>query len=135
MVKLIRANTASLNRVTNFLANNKQIKQQSLLSSGYVVEINDRITGCFNLEPVNNEQFWLRQLYITQTEAIRLPVLVESILALASAQEAEQVFVKSHKLMLDLILESLLFKVQEDGPFEQSTEGDWGKWWVYELSK
>lgn len=133
-MKLIRANAAPMEKVSSFLANNQQIEQQSLLKSGYIVEINDRITGCFNLEPINQEMFWLRQLYITQSAAIKLPVLVESILALATAQKAEFVYVKSHKLMLDLILESLLFEVQEKGPFEQSSDEDWGKWWVYEIS-
>lgn len=131
-MKLTKAKNVSLQKVSTFLKHNHQVDLTNLLKSGYIVEMNEKIIACFNLEPVNQRIFWLRQLYIIQTEAIKLPALVESILALAKALKAERIFVKSHKLMVDLILESLLFKMQEDGPVPQLEE-DHGKWWVYEI--
>lgn len=132
-MKLIRANRASPKKVDEFLKNNQQIKRNSLLESGYIVETNHRITGCFTLEPIEEGMYWLKQLYITRTEAIKLPILFESILALALEKEAKQVFVKSHKLMLDIILESLQFKLQKESPIDQSNDDDNGKWWSYHI--
>src|SRR5690625_1457833 len=115
-MKLIRANQASEKLIDKFLKNNEEINKHTLMESGYVVEINNRITGCFNLELIDDGLYWLKQLYITRSDAIKLPVLVETILALAKQKKAKKVFVKSHKLMLDIILNSLQFQIEDVSP-------------------
>lgn len=133
-VKLIRANRAEHHKIDEFLRNNQQIKKCSLIEFGYIVETNHKVTGCFTLEPVEGDIYWLKQLYITRTEAIKLPILFESILAIAVNIGAKKVFVRSHKLMLDLILESLQFQLENIGPIEEPNIDDSShKWWSYQI--
>lgn len=133
-MKLVRANRAPEKLIDDFLKNNEEIRRNSLLESGYVVKINGRITGCFSLEPIDDEQYWLKQLYITRTEAVKLPILVEAILALALQKKAKKVFVKSHKLMLDILLKSLQFQHEKEAPIHDINENDHSKWWSYHIS-
>lgn len=133
-MRLVRANRAPEKLIDNFLKNNEEIEKNNLLKSGYVVVINNRITGCFSLEPIDDGRYWLKQLYVTRTEVIQLPVLVEEILALALQKRAKKVFVKSHKLMLDILMESLQFQHEKEGPIQNLEENDHGKWWSYRIS-
>lgn len=136
-MKLIRANQASEKLIDKFLKNNEEINKHTLMESGYVVEINNRITGCFNLELIDDGLYWLKQLYITRSDAIKLPVLVETILALAKQKKAKKVFVKSHKLMLDIILNSLQFQIEEVSPIDNqgaTTQEENEKWWSFHVS-
>lgn len=133
-MKLLRANQASEKLINNFLKNNTEINKTSLLESGYVVQINHSITGCFTLEPIGDDLYWLKQLYITRTEAIKLPYLVEAVLALALQKKAKKVYVRSHKLMLDIILESLQFQQEKASPIQEAVEDAHGKWWSYNIS-
>ncbi len=131
---LVRANRAAEETIDEFLKNNEDIDKKTLLDSGYVVEVNQRIAGCFSLEPLGEGRYWLRQLYITRTEAVKLPMLVETILTLALQKKATKVYVKSHKLMLDILLESLQFHPEHDSPLNEKTTDDHGKWWSYQIS-
>lgn len=136
-MKLIRANQASEKLIDKFLKNNEEINKHTLMESGYVVEINNRITGCFNLELIDDGLYWLKQLYITRSDAIKLPVLVETILALAKQKKAKKVFVKSHKLMLDIILNSLQFQIEDVSPIDNqgaTTQEENEKWWSFHVS-
>lgn len=134
-MRLIRANQAPPKLVESFLKNNQEIKKSSLLDSGYVVEINNRIMGCFHLEQIDEGLYWLRRLYIIRTDAIKLPVLVEAVLALALQKNATKVFVKSHKLMLDIILKSLQFQSQTEAPVKHLCNKNNGKWWSYNIGQ
>src|SRR5699024_1261056 len=95
------------------------------------VKLSNKIIGCFILERIENGRYWLKQLYITKTEAVTLPILVEAILTLAKQQQATEVFVNSHKLMVDIILETLQFRPQVESPFLEKCVKSEGKWWCY----
>ena len=133
-IRLIQASRVSQELVSEFLQNNQQIEIGSILKLGYLVEINNKISGCFILDEIEDGLYWLKQLYITKTEAIKIPALVEAILVLARQQNAVKVYVNSHKLMIDIILESLQFHPQEDSKFLERYYVSEGKWWVYNVS-
>jgi len=133
-MNLIRANHVSEKRLDQFLNNNDTLDKEGLLSKGYVVEINDTIEGCFIMEPIQEGLYWLKQLYITQSEAGSLPMLLESILALAKRQHARKVYVHSHQPMVDIILEAMQFHPQQENVLVDKLQEKQGKWWTYNVS-
>lgn len=133
-MNLIRAKYAPKTLIDNFLKHNEDIDQTALLAKGYVTEMNDQLTGCFILEPLTEHIYWLKQLYITHTEAIKLPILVEAILALAKELRAEKVFVNSHQVTLDIILQALQFYPQPDCEVLDKYPKNVGRWWSYQVS-
>lgn len=134
-MRLIQANKVSQELVHEFLENNQQIKIENILQSGYIVEINHKICGCFILEHIEEGLYVLQQLYITKTEAVKIPILFEGILVMAKEQKAKRVFVNSHKLMIDIILEALQFHPQKDCRFLDKYAKSDGKWWSYTVSE
>lgn len=133
-MKLIRANQVSYEALEQFLIKNENVDGRKLAHDGYVVEIDGNIEGCFVLQQVETGNYWLKQLYITQSEAAKLPVLLEAILALAKENEAKHVHVHSHQPVVDLLLEALQFHPQPGNPFPEKTEQMNGNWWRFHVS-
>jgi N-acetylglutamate synthase-like GNAT family acetyltransferase len=133
-MRLIRANQVSVEKMEEFLTHNQNVKKDGLMKHGYVVEMDGKIEGCFVLEEMDNEMYWLKQLYITQTQAARLPVLLESILALAKEQHAKTVYVHSHQPVVDIILDALQFHPQKENTFVDKRANQNGNWWSYQVS-
>ncbi|MBP1969861.1 N-acetylglutamate synthase-like GNAT family acetyltransferase [Virgibacillus natechei] len=133
-MNLIQANRVSEEKLDHFLKNNQTVNGDSLLQMGYVVEVQDQIEGCFVLEAMDDYIYWLKQLYITKSEAAKLPVLLETILNLAKEQQAKTVYVHSHQPVVDIILESLQFHPQQEGNFVDKDESREGNWWFYSVS-
>lgn len=108
---------------------------EDILQIGYLVEINDQIRGCFILDEIKEGLYWLKKLYVTKTATIKIPILVEAILVLAKQKNAKKVYVNSHKLMMDIILESLNFHPQENNELLNKYDKGVGKWWEYSVSE
>lgn len=131
---LVRAHDISYDRLNAFLQKNQTVDKVNLLKNGYVVEIEDKIEGCFILEKLEKETFWLKQLFITKAHASMLPVLLEAILTLAKQQEATIVYVHSQQPVVDLLLEALQFHPQKERtPVDKQTVNN-GNWWSYNVS-
>lgn len=133
-MNLIQANRVSEEKLDHFLKNNQTVNGDSLLQMGYVVEVQEQIEGCFVLEAMDDYIYWLKQLYITKSEAAKLPVLLETILNLAKEQQAKTVYVHSHQPVVDIILESLQFHPQQEDIFVDKHESREGNWWFYSVS-
>ncbi|MGM8364768.1 hypothetical protein ACLIBG_04700 [Virgibacillus sp. W0181] len=133
-MNIMPANRASENTLAHFLDRNKDIKKESLLYSGYVVEVEGAIEGCFSLEQMEEGIFWLKQLYITQTHAARLPYLLEGILTLVKRKQAKVIYVHSHQPVIDLLLEALQFNPQKESVFSEEYPITQGNWWSYKVS-
>lgn len=127
-MEFVQANQISREAIDYFLKNNSEVDQEYLLQNGYVVKSNQEIIGCFVLEFMKTDVYWLKQLYMIQSKATLLPLLLESILTLAKKEEAKEVCVKSHQPMVDVILKALLFE-----PTEQAS-GPNERWWTYCVS-
>lgn len=130
----IRAFEVSKKQLDAFLEKNKGVDKDSLLRTGYVVKIEDEIEGCFILDAMENNEFWLKRLYITKTHAAMLPVLLETILTLAKQQQATSVNVHSHQPVVDLLLEALQFHPQKEKNFVDKHPINKGNWWTYSVS-
>ncbi|WP_373893986.1 hypothetical protein ACUL41_02310 [Virgibacillus natechei] len=133
-MNLITAYSAPEEKLDHFLENNRNVNKESLLRSGYVVEIEGQIQGCFSLEKMDEGVYWLKQLYITKAEAAKLPVLLESILNLAKEQDAKKVYVNSHQPVVDVLLEALQFHPQKEEVFVGKSNQKEGNWWTYNVS-
>lgn len=132
-MRVIRASELPKEKVSNFLENHQQINSDDMLQSGYVIEIQGQICGCFLLKHIEKGLYILRRFYITKTEALKIPIFIESIILLAKQKKATAIFVQSHKLMIDIILEALQFHPQGESDFlDKYTKND-GKWWSYAL--
>jgi|GEM_PF-1221670 len=134
-MKIIEASHVSKEQLEQFLENNNQIEIGSLLETGYVVECNSRIIGCFELAPIEEEAFWLKQLYIIRNEAVKLPVLLEFILIFAKQKEAKVVYAHSEQPVTDLLLESLSFSLQTNHSVQlKNAVKRKGHWWSYKYA-
>jgi N-acetylglutamate synthase-like GNAT family acetyltransferase len=132
-MKLIPASKLPEKKVLEFLKSAPQIKFRSLLQSGYVLEINHTIRGCFNLEKITGNIYELKQFYVTTTEDIEILQLFDMIIALAKKTGAKQIWVNSHKLMIDILLERLQFYPQTgQEQFKKHVKSS-GKWWSYTI--
>ncbi|SFE09507.1 hypothetical protein SAMN05216238_10871 [Lentibacillus persicus] len=133
-MELIAANYAPQEKLNIFLEHNKDVEREQLLEKGYVVEVKETIEGCFVLDAVEADVYWLKQLFITKNAAASLPVLLESILALAKEKHAKIVFVHSHQPMVDILLEALQFQPQKENALVQAPPEKEGYWWTYNVS-
>lgn len=134
-MKLIEASRVNKERLKQFLENNNQIDIKTLLKSGYVVEYEGKIIGCFELESMEDGAYWLKQLYIIRNEAVKLPVLLEFILIFAKQKQAKVIFAHSEQPVTDLLLESLSFSLHLDDNFQlQKVTNRKGHWWSYQVS-
>lgn len=133
-MQLIRAFDTSEEQLEIFLKNNRNLDKERLLEKGYAVEIKGNIEGCFILEMMEERVYWLKQLYITKTNAAHLPVLLEAILTLAKQQQAKSVHVQSHQPVVDILLEALQFHPQKEKDFVDKHKINKGNWWSYSVS-
>ena len=134
-MQIIQANKASEEMLKDFFRRNDNLDRDSLVDKGFVVEINSKIEGCFILDEMDEKDtYWLKQLYITRTEANKLPVLLESILTIAKSLEAKSVYVHSHQPVVDILLEALQFHPQTDASFVDKYPLKKGSWWTYNVS-
>ena len=135
-MRLIDAKNIEKGKRDTFFAANKHLNNDQLLADGYLVEDNDQIIGCFIIESVSADVYWLKQLYIIQSSAHLLPALLEAILMFAKRKQAKKVHVFSHQATVDIILEALQF--QEEGQTKPITVNPNyyhnGKWWTYSVS-
>ncbi|MBU5267980.1 hypothetical protein [Virgibacillus proomii] len=133
-MNLIQANKASRERLEQFLQTNPNVNKHSLFQYGYVVEMRGNIEGCFTLEEIEEGTYWLKQLYITQSEAAILPVLLEAILTMAKQKHAQRVYVHSHQPVVDILLEALQFHPQKERVSVNNYDKSNGNWWLYHVS-
>ncbi|WP_068673804.1 hypothetical protein [Oceanobacillus sp. Castelsardo] len=132
---IIPANKATDEMLEEFFNRNENLDKNSLVEKGFVVEIGSKIEGCFILDEMDEKDaYWLKQLYITRTEANKLPVLLESILTIAKSMDAKSVYVHSHQPVVDILLEALQFHPQTDAGFVDKYPLKKGSWWTYNVS-
>src|SRR5699024_8697446 len=134
-MKCIQASQIEQTVLEHFLQNNLQIQKASLLKRGYVVEHKGKIIGCFELDVMEEAVYWLRQLYIIQSEAAKLPMLLEYILVFAKQKNATSIYAHSEQPVTDLLLQSLQFSLQtEKIDTLEKRDLKKGNWWTYKVS-
>lgn len=133
-MKMVQASGADPKKVEHFLMKNEAINAEQLLEKGFVVEIDDAIKGCFVIEPLDQETYWLRQLYMTQEEIIALPLIIESIVHRAQERNIKNIYVHSHQQVVDELLETLEFYPQTAPKSVDKGKVQQGKWWAYAIS-
>lgn len=131
---IVLAQQVAPEKLDKFLTANPDIEQETLYESGYVAQVNDEIIGCFILDTLHENKYWLKQLYITKSHATALPVLLESILVIAKNREAKEVYVHSHQALVDILLEALQFNPHTDDMLLNKRDETKGKWWAYQVS-
>lgn len=133
-MEIIQAVDAEQDRLEKFLHHNVHIKLENFLKEGYVVCSEEAIIGCFSLVPLGNEAYWLKQLYVIQYEAIKLPRIVETILIIARKMQAKIIYAHSEQPVTDLLLQSLSFSLQQEEKESVPIKYDKGHWWTYKVS-
>ena len=133
-MKIMQVKDAVYEQLEDYLHRNENLDRQFLLKKGYVVEISGKIEASFLLDELKPGAMWLKQLYITQGEAGKLPVLLETILQLARKQEAKKVYVHSHQPVVDILLEALQFHLEKNNELFAGKPLLRGNWWSYHVS-
>lgn len=133
-MKIAAAHRVPFKQVEEFLKTAQHVKQDRLLQEGYVVLIDNKIRGCFILTTVERGIYWLKQLYISQEAAGKLPILLETILQMSKQLQAKKVYVHSHQPVVDILLDALQFHLQEASvPMDNQPVSE-GNWWAYNVS-
>lgn len=133
-MKCIQASQVEPIILEQFLECNKEIQKTSLIERGYVVEWKGKIIGCFELDVLEKGVYWLRQLYIIQNEAAKLPMLLEYILIYAKKKNASCIYAHSEQPVTDLLLQSLQFSLQtEQIDLLRKQSSRKGNWWTYKV--
>lgn len=134
MMKMVHAREADQQQVEHFLMNNEAINGEQLMKKGFVVQVDNSIKGCFVIERIDQETYWLRQLYMNKEEVISLPLIMDSIIVQAREDNIKRIFVHSHQQVVDELLSTLEFYPQT-APL-QVHEGviQKGKWWAYAIN-
>lgn len=133
-MEFIHASQVNADELTSFLTNNQQIDTMSLLQHGYVVKLGKTIIGCFQLHSIEQDVYWLKQLYIIQDEIIKLPVLLELIILFAKQHKAKLIYAHSEQPVTDLLLQSLSFSLQTNKSELLHQLHEKGQWWSYQVS-
>lgn len=132
-MNFIHASDVAQERLEQFLQHNQQIELATLLQAGYIVEHHGEIIGCFSLEEIEHDAYWLKQLYVVRHEAVKLPVIVEAILVYAREREAKVIYAHSEQPVTDLLLESLCFSLQSNQEPITLPMHKKGHWWTYSV--
>ncbi len=133
-MKFIQASHIAKQRLEEFIQHNQHIDIHTLLETGYVVEHQDKIIGCFSLDGIGDDAYWLKQLYVIRHEAVKLPVIVETILTIAKEKQAKVIYAHSEQPVTDLLLESLSFSLQpKTENMNQHQLHKKGHWWTYSV--
>ncbi|RDW20534.1 hypothetical protein [Oceanobacillus chungangensis] len=133
-MNIIPALQADETKLVMFFEQNDSLDSETLLKSGYVVEGDSEIEGCFALDLVEPDVYWLKQLYITKSAANKLPFLLEAILVMAKEKRAKSVYVHSHQPVVDILLDALQFNRQNNTSFVDNHPITKGNWWSYHVS-
>src|SRR5699024_7381586 len=111
-MKIMAAEHATIDKIETFLDTTHEINKEGLLHDGYVVEIDEKIKGCFVLSIIEDDVYWLKQLYYAEVPAAHHTVLLESILQITKGKQARKLYVHSHQTVVDIIHEALQFNPQ-----------------------
>lgn len=133
-MRLFMASEVPEEKIDAFLSTTDQVDKESLMRSGYVVEMNDAIKACFVLATLEEDVYWLKQLYIAPEAAQNLPVLFETIIVLVKTKQAKKLYVHSHQPIVDILLGAMQFHPQKEALEIQSLNRKKGNWWAYEVS-
>ncbi|MDY0404552.1 hypothetical protein P5G51_003235 [Virgibacillus sp. 179-BFC.A HS] len=133
-MKIVAAYRIPKPEIDQFLQTTDKVNKENLLENGYVLVIGDKIKGCFILQPVEPEIYWLKQLHIAPEAAGKLPVLLETIVQMTKEKQAEKLYVQSHQPVVDILLDALQFYPQKQGIQQVNKQKNGGKWWAYKVS-
>lgn len=133
-MKIMAARHAPVDKIEPFLQTAPHFNKEGLLKEGYVVEIEEEIKGCFVLSSMEQDIYWLKQLYIAKEAAAQLPILLETILQMSKGKQAKKLYVHSHQPVVDLLLEALQFNPQPNQELSDKLGKKDGNWWAYQVS-
>lgn len=133
-MRLIQASEVEETEFNQFVNNNEHIKKEPLREKGYVFEIEGEICGCFQLEKVATDSYWLKQLYVTKKNAKKLPFLLEVILLFAKQLRAKRIYAHSQQPVTDLLLDAFCFSLQQEQHINIEHNNKKGHWWLYHVS-
>ena len=112
--------------------------EDKLYNHGYYVEIDRDKKGFFALEPVEEENVWLKSLYLQPgVDPGVVLSLFELVEAYAKEHDIHNIFVFSHQAGLDTLLQSQQYAPVEDRSLPASLKdqsGEEGRWWSYTVS-
>lgn len=97
----------------------------------YVIEDDGVIIGWFQIEFINNNDLWLKKLFIVQKEALKLPLVLRTIIKFAEKNNIVTLYVQSKQFVTDLLLSSFSFNLQEEKIEHQLSITKREKWWYY----
>lgn len=133
-MQIYHVNKAQVEKLEEFLQKNEAIAAESLSKSSYMIEVDGKIEGCFDLKSIDESTYWLRQLYLSRSQVQKLFVVFESILIIARKKQINCVYVHNQSPVVDILLESLQFKRESDVKLKDISTKTAGNWWAYNVS-
>lgn len=134
-MKLAKAHTVQGPLLESFIKTATSLDKSHLIKEGYVIQSNDCIKGCFILTQVSDEDYWLKQLFIHPEMTRNLPVLLETIMLMTRELHGRKLYIHSHQVLLNIILEALYFRETDSIPQSlENIQKQSGTWWYCTIS-
>lgn len=136
-MKLKKATAVNQADLHSFMAHHEHFETPHNFNekTSYVIENQGAIISWFQLELLDDDTAWLKKLFIVQNEALKLPIVLQTIIQYVSEYELNALYVHSQQLVTDLLLSSFSFNLQSVEQLRPFQREQGGKWWYYHLAK
>lgn len=134
-MKLIKASAVKESDLNTFIGQQQILYKTDSISekTSYVIEDESTIISLFQMELVEGQNGWLKKLFITKNDALKLPAVLHTIIQFAKEQNIRTIYVHSKQPVTDLLLSSSSFTLQPLEtlrPFQNEKQGNW---WFYSI--
>ncbi|NLI67118.1 MAG: hypothetical protein GX374_00540 [Bacilli bacterium] len=132
-MELKKATAVSESKLHSFIGKSGWFHNVKALDepSSYVIKDGEMIISWFQLESIDGENYWLKKLFISQNEAMKLPSVMHTIIQYAEQQNAKTIYVHSKQPVTDLLLASFSFALQDEHSLQPFQKERTGNWWFY----
>lgn len=134
-MKLLKATDVSESELNSFIGQHDWFQKIEVLNenTSYVIRDGQTIISWFQLESIDYDRYWLKKLFISQNEALKLPSVLLTIIEYTKQKNARTIYVNSKQPVTDLLLSSFAFTLQSPDalfPFQEEREGNW---WYFDF--
>jgi len=103
--------------------------------TSYVIEEAGTIISWFQIEPLTEDEVWLKKLFIVKNEALKLPAVLQTIIRFVAEKEAATIYVHSKQIVTDLLLSSFSFSLQSPEHLQAFQDMGEGNWWYAQIDQ
>lgn len=135
-MELKKATAVNQDKLHSFFAHHEPLQTVHDINehTSYVIEQDGSIISWFQIDYLNHDDLWLKKLFIVQSEALKLPDVLQTIVKFANRNKVTTIYVHSKQPVTDLLLSSFSFTLQPSQRLQPFQLAKRGNWWSYTFS-